>query len=105
MSISIAQSRQQLSSLISAAQQTPQVITKHNAPVAVLVSADYFKLSEAAIKPATDDFYSLLIGLREAHPPLDNSGIEARLARGRLSKGQSKRHSAWTRDNAFADPV
>jgi len=39
MSISIAQSRQQLSALIAAAQQAPQVITKHNTPVAVLVSA------------------------------------------------------------------
>ena len=101
MSISVAQSRQQLSWLITAAQQTPQVITKHNAPVAVLVSADYFKLSEAAIKPAADDFYSVLMGLRAAHPPLDNTGIEVRPSRGR----QSKRHSAWARDNAFVNPT
>ncbi len=49
MSISIAQSRQQLSALIAAAQQHPQVITKHNTPVAVLVSADYFARSEASV--------------------------------------------------------
>jgi len=42
MSTSIAQSRQQLSALIAAAQQVPQVITKRSTPVAVLVSADYF---------------------------------------------------------------
>lgn len=101
MSISVAQSRQQLSSLITAAQQTPQVITKHNAPVAVLVSADYFKLSEAAIKPVADDFYSVLLGLREAHPPIDNTGIEVRPSRGR----HSKRQNAWVRDNAFVKPI
>ena len=99
MSISIAQSRQQLSSLIVAAQKAPQVITKHNAPIAVLVSADYFTKSEAAIKPAADDIYSLLIALREAHPPTDNTGIEARPSRGR----QSKRHISWARDNAFVN--
>ena len=37
MSTSVAQSRQQLSALIAAAQEQPQVITKHNTPVAVLV--------------------------------------------------------------------
>ena len=98
MSISIAQSRQQLSSLIVAAQKTPQVITKHNAPIAVLVSAEYFTKSEAAIKPATEKIYSQLLALREAHPPADNTGIKARPSRAR----QSKRHTSWARDNAFA---
>ena len=58
MSISIAQSRQQLSALIAAAQQQPQIITNRNKPVAVLVSAEYFARSEAAVKPVDDSFYA-----------------------------------------------
>jgi prevent-host-death family protein len=95
MSISIAQSRQQLSSLIEAAQTTPQVITKRNAPVAVLVSADYFKRTEAAAH-STDSFYNTLIALRAEHDPLDNQGLDS-------AGTQATRTTAWTRANSFAD--
>jgi prevent-host-death family protein len=94
MPISIAQSRQQLSSLIEAAQATPQVITKHNTPVAVLVSADYFSRSEAAIKPVVDSFYSQLLQLRETYAPQDNKG---------LFVTKSGRGNAWSRANGFAE--
>ena len=99
MSISVAQSRQQLSSLIAAAQQVPQVITKRNTPVAVLVSADYFKLTQAAAKPAEVSFYSQLVQLRETYVPTDNIGIEA----GRASKvgSATRRSKAWDRANTF----
>jgi prevent-host-death family protein len=94
MSISIAQSRQQLSSLIAAAQLEPQVITKHNTPVAVLVSAEYFKRIELAAKPAQPSFYSQLMQLREVHAPDDDDG---------LVPGEGFRSAAWTRANPFAD--
>ena len=102
MSISIAQSRQQLSSLIAAAQQAPQVITKRNAPVAVLVSAEYFKRSEATVKPAGNSFYSQLMALRETYAPADNGGLEVK-GTPKL-KGNNKRQAAWTRANTFTDP-
>jgi len=97
MSISIAQSRQQLSALIAAAQQAPQVITKHNTPVAVLVSADYFKKSQVAIKPAADTFYSQLNQLREIYAPDDEAGLATP---GSITEA---RQAAWTRANPFAD--
>ena len=102
MSISIAQSRQQLSSLIAAAQQAPQVITKRNAPVAVLVSAEYFKRSEATVKPVSDSFYSQLIALREAYAPADNAGLKIKDTS--KIKRKSNRQAAWTRANAFTEP-
>jgi prevent-host-death family protein len=95
MSISIAQSRQQLSSLIEAAQTTPQVITKRNTPVAVLVSADYFKRTEAAAHSA-DSFYNNLIALRTEYAPLDNQGLGS-------AATQATRTAAWARANSFAD--
>jgi len=97
MSISIAQSRQQLSALIAAAQQQPQVITKHNKPVAVLVSADYFARSEAAVTPPAESFYSQVLQLRKALPPQDNTGLGGPDPDGRLA--------AWQRANAFTDPA
>jgi prevent-host-death family protein len=97
MSISIAQSRQQLSFLIQAAQSTPQVITKRNTPVAVLVSADYFKRTESVALGA-DDFYSKLMSLRQAYPPLDNVGIP-----GAAEASAGVRAAAWARSNSFAD--
>lgn len=96
MSISIAQSRQRMSELIEAAQHAPQVITKRNSPVAVLVSTDYFKRSEAAAKPATDSFFSQLVELRKRLPLDDDSGLALPTA------GQAKRVVAWKRPNAFA---
>ena len=93
MSISIAQSRQQLSFLIQAAQSEPQVITKRNTPVAVLVSADYFKRTESVALGA-DGFHDKLMALRQAHPPLDDIGIPD-LAEARAN--------AWARSNSFAD--
>jgi len=97
MSISIAQSRQQLSSLIEAAQHTPQVISKRNKPVAVLVSADYFAHSQQPVKPTSASFYSQLLQLRETYPPQDDMGL--------MPLGSTPRQSAWLRANAFLEPV
>lgn len=97
MSISIAQSRQHLSELIAAAQTTPQVITKHNAPVAVLVSTDYFKRSEAAVKTVADNFYSQLVALRNIHSLDDNSGLDDEV------KQKVVRADAWKRSNEFVN--
>jgi prevent-host-death family protein len=92
MSISIAQSRQHLSTLINAAQSAPQVITKRNAPVAVIVSADYFKRTELAAHSA-DSLYSSIMAARVAHLPADDLGLVAGAARA----------VAWTRSNSFTE--
>jgi prevent-host-death family protein len=97
MSISIAQSRQQLSALIAAAQQQPQIITNRNTPVAVLVSAEYFARSEATVKPIEDSFYAQVQQLRETYPPQDDSGL--------VVPETDARQAAWRRANAFAGPV
>jgi prevent-host-death family protein len=97
MSISIAQSRQQLSALIAAAQQQPQVITNRNTPVAVLVSAEYFARSEAAVKPVAESFYSQVLQLREAYPPQDDTGL--------VGADTALRQSVWQRANGFSDPA
>ena len=97
MSISIAQTRQQLSALIAAAQQQPQVITNRNTPVAVLVSAEYFARSEAAVKPVADSFYSQVLQLREIFPPQDDTGF--------TGPNPAARQTAWQRANAFIDPA
>ena len=96
MSISISQSRQQLSALIAAAQQEPQVITNRNTPVAVLVSADYFARSQAAVKPVAESFYSQVLQLRETFAPQDNTGLGG--------PESAVLQTAWQRANAFADP-
>lgn len=93
MSISIAQSRQQLSSLIAAAQKQPQVITNRNNPVAVLVSADYFKRTEVAAQPQAESLYSQVLQLRANFMPSDETGLAADAA--------SSRAAAWQRPNAF----
>ena len=93
MSISIAQSRQQLSALIDAAQSTPQVITKRNTPVAVLVSAEYFKRTENAAHSA-DSFYKTLMALRITYAPVDDLGIAG---------ANTARTTVWTRANTFTD--
>ncbi len=92
MSISIAQSRQQLSALINAAQRAPQVITKRNAPVAVIVSADYFRRTEVAARSA-DNVYSSIMAARAAHLPTDDLGLVA----------EATRAAAWKRSNSFTD--
>ena len=97
MSISIAQSRQQLSALIAAAQQQPQVITNRNKPVAVLVSAEYFARSEATVKPVDDSFFAQVQQLRETFPPQDDTGLTV--------PETAARQSAWQRANGFAGPV
>ena len=97
MSISIAQSRQQLSALIAAAQQQPQIITNRNTPVAVLVSAEYFACSQAAVKPVNDSFYAQVQQLRETFPPQDDTGLAV--------PETAARQSAWQRANGFAGPV
>ena len=95
MSISIAESRQHLSALIAAAQEHPQVITKRNTPVAVLVSAEYFARTEAAANTASKSFYSQVLQLREAFPPQDDTGLP--------SAEVGARSSAWQRANPFAN--
>jgi len=97
MSISIAQSRQKLSALIAAAQQQPQIITNRNTPVAVLVSAEYFARSQAAVKPVNDSFYAQLQQLRETFPPQDDTGLAV--------PETAARQAAWQRANGFAGPV
>lgn len=97
MSMSIAQSRQQLSALIAAAQLQPQIITNRNKPVAVLVSADYFARSEVTAKPVAESFYSQWLQLREAFAPLDDTGLSTADA--------AARPAAWQRENAFVDPL
>lgn len=72
---SISAARQQLSALIAAAQFAPQVVTKRNSPVAVLVSIEYFNRSKVAIQPGEGSFYDALMALRERHPPSDNTGL------------------------------
>jgi len=86
--MSIAQTRQQLSAVIAAAQQQPQVITNRQTPVAVLVSADYFQRSAAAVKPAADSFYQQLLQLRETFVMQDDTGLEVTIPR--QSRGLSK---------------
>jgi prevent-host-death family protein len=97
MSISIAQSRQQLSALIAAAQQQPQIITNRNTPVAVLVSAEYFARSQAAVKPVDDSFYAQVQQLRETFPPQDDTGLAV--------PETAARQAAWQRANGFAGSV
>ena len=95
MSTSVAQSRQQLSALIAAAQEQPQVITKHNTPVAVLVSPQYFARSEAAVKPVAQSFYNQVLELRASIAPQDDTGLGG--------PDSAARRAAWQRANAFTD--
>lgn len=95
MSISIAQSRKQLSTLIESAQSTPQVITKRNTPVAVLVSADYFKRTQLTAH-TSDNYYNTLITLRNTYPPVDDVGIPS------LSENTT-RAATWLRSNSFTE--
>ncbi len=97
MTHSIAQSRQQLTALIAAAQLQPQVITNRNTPVAVLVSTDYFARSEAAIKPVSASLCSEIVRLRAAYAPQDDLGL--------VNAEPDARQTAWQRANAFADPA
>jgi prevent-host-death family protein len=97
MSTSVAQSRQQLSALIAAAQEQPQVITKHNTPVAVLVSPQYFARSEAAVKPVAQSFYSQVLELRASIAPQDDTGLVA-------PDPAARQQAAWQRANPFAEP-
>ena len=97
MSISIAQTRQQLSALMAAAQQQPQIITNRNTPVAVLVSADYFQRSQTEVKPTTKNFYSQVMQLRETFMPEDNTGLGM--------PATTPRQAAWQRGNDFAGPT
>lgn len=94
MTSSIAQTRQQLSAIIEAAQHAPQIITKHNAPVAVLVSAEFFNACAPLQRPAAACFYDRLQVLRTQNVPNDNSGLEASTA----AAG-----TKWQRSNPFAD--
>lgn len=93
MYTSIAQSRQQLSSLIAAAQTAPQTITKRNKAVAVLVSTDYFERAEAAAAGSKNSFFKQLTTLRASHTPQDDKGIAG---------VKQPRAKAWLRANPFA---
>lgn len=97
MSISIAQSRQQLSSLIALAQQQPQFITNRNKPVAVLVSADYFDSHQAAAQTEPQSLFDRVQGLREKFAPQDDTGFDA--------AASSPRQTTWQRGNAFSDTL
>lgn len=97
MSISIAQSRQQLSSLIALAQQQPQFITNRNKPVAVLVSTDYFARNQAAAQTDAQCLFDRVQGLREKFAPQDDTGLYV--------AESSPRQTAWQRGNAFSDTV
>jgi prevent-host-death family protein len=129
MSASIAQSRQQLAALIEAAQVVPQVITKRNTPVAVLVSTEYFKRTEAAGQRPMG-FYDTLLALRATYLLDDDSRGEAGKtdSRGEAGKTDSRgeagktdslclsvtpwrnsdldapdRNASWQRENSFAN--
>lgn len=93
MSISIAQSRQHLSALIDAAQAEPQVITKRNKAVAVLVSADYFERSASVAGIGEGNYFQQLMKLRAEHPPQDDGGFF--VARGEPAP-------SWDRANPFS---
>ena len=97
MSISIAQSRQQLSSLIALAQQQPQFITNRNKPVAVLVSTDYFASHQVAVQTQALSLFDRVQGLREKFSPQDDTGLDAASA--------TARQTAWQRSNAFSDAL
>lgn len=97
MSISIAQSRQQLSSLIALAQQQPQFITNRNKPVAVLVSADYFASHQSVAQTDAQSLFDRVQGLRAKFAPQDNTGLDAASA--------TARQTTWQRGNAFSDTV
>ncbi len=97
MSISIAQSRQQLSSLIALAQQQPQFITNRNKPVAVLVSTDYFVSHQAATRTDAQSLFDRVQGLREKFAPHDDTGLDAATS--------SPRQTAWQRGNTFSDTL
>lgn len=97
MSISIAQSCQQLSSLIALAQQQPQFITNRNKPVAVLVSTDYFARNQVAVQTDARSLFDRVQGLRDKFAPQDETGLDAAQS--------SPRKTAWQRGNAFSDTV
>lgn len=63
----------------------------------MLVSADYFARSEAAVKPVADSFYSQVLQLREAFLPQDDTGF--------AGTNPAARQTAWQRANAFIDPA
>ncbi len=91
MSASIAESRKQLATLIEAAQKTPQVITKRNQPVAVLVSNEYFEKTQTFVDPNVPSFYERLLEFRRTHVLDDNTGFET-----------TPRAESWNRSNSFA---
>ncbi len=76
---SVAQSRQNLPSLIEAAQVSPQIIAKRGQPVAALVSYDYFQKAQEALKQQqtqhAPSFYERLMALRVAFEPSDEMGL------------------------------
>jgi prevent-host-death family protein len=96
MTTSIAETRQNLPSLIDAAQSTPQIITKRNKPVAVLVSVDFFNRTERLNNASPVSFFQELLQLRKVFAPTDNLGLIG-------AKISVRRQGAWTRANEFVE--
>jgi prevent-host-death family protein len=76
---SVAQSRQNLPSLIEAAQVTPQIIAKRGQAVAALVSYEYFQRAQALLSKQNahdaPNFHERLMALRSAFEPNDEFGL------------------------------
>lgn len=98
MSTSIAQSRQQLSALIDLAQSEPQVIPRHNSPIGVLVSNEYYERTASIVLP-THSVYEYIMAVREMVGPLEDGDLETQSV---LSQ-QSAPTKSWTRPNSFLD--
>ena len=65
--------------------------------MAVLVSADYFQRSEAAVKPMDESLYSQLLQLRKTFVMQDDTGL--------AGAEPTARQTTWQRANAFTDPA
>lgn len=89
----IASSRQNLAAVISAAQEQPQIITRHDKPVAIVVSPEYFQNASGSAS-ASGGFFSQLMQARQQFASTDNAGLKGRVP---------SRKSSWQRSNPFAD--
>ncbi len=89
----IASSRQNLAAVIAAAQEQPQIITRHDKPVAIVVSPEYFENASGSAS-AHGNFFSKLMQARQQFAPRDNAGLKGRVP---------SRKSSWQRSNPFAD--
>jgi PHD/YefM family antitoxin component YafN of YafNO toxin-antitoxin module len=90
----VAQSRQNLAALIAAAQDAPQVITRHDKPVAVMVSPDFFTRAQGVALDSNQSFFNQLMQARKQFPPSDDKGLPPQAL---------KRRASWQRANPFVD--